>query len=429
MKFSELKLSGPVMEGVEAMGFEQPSPIQERAIPIILEGHDLIACAQTGTGKTAAFLLPLMHHIIHDPNREKGIKALILAPTRELAIQIDQQLEGFGYFANISSIAVYGGGSGSLFEQEKKALQGGADVVVATPGRLLSHLSLGYVDFSELRFLILDEADRMLDMGFLPDITRILSHLPADRQTLLFSATMPDGIRKLSERMLRKDSRHINLAVSKPAQNVLQAAYLVHDDQKIALIQHLITGRDLPLILIFAGTKSSVKEVEKALKRLHLNTEAIHSDLEQTQRAEVMNRFRSRQIQILVATDIVSRGIDVDDISLVINFNVPGDAEDYVHRVGRTARAEKSGLALTFINEKEFSKFKRIESLIETSVRKLPLPEQLGEGPSLEALEAKMRSRRPSTGNKGNFRKSNSNKSGRHEKNRGGDQRNKKQNK
>lgn len=376
------------MEGIEAMGYEKPSPIQELAIPLILQGTDLIACAQTGTGKTAAFLLPMMNQMVTAKVGSASIKALIIAPTRELAIQIDQQLEGFSYFTNISSIAVYGGGSGALFEQEKRALQSGADLVVATPGRLLSHLNLGYVDFSELHYLVLDEADRMLDMGFLPDISRIISYLPTDRQTLLFSATMPAGIRKLAEKILRTPAQ-INLAVSKPAENVLQAAYLVHDDQKVALISHLVKGRDLPLVLIFASTKQEVKEVEKALKRLNLNAKAIHSDLEQDERGEVMNQFKSRSIQILVATDIVSRGIDVDDISLVINYNVPGDAEDYVHRVGRTARAERSGLALTFVSPVEYRKFRRIEESIETFVRKLPIPEAVGIGPSIEEMESK----------------------------------------
>lgn len=374
------------MEGVEAMGYEKPSPIQEAAIPIILQRNDLIACAQTGTGKTAAFLLPLMHLILADNSKNDAIKALIIAPTRELAIQIDQQLEGFSYFANISSIAVYGGGTGSGFDQEKKALQTGAQVIVATPGRLISHLNLGYVDFSELKFLILDEADRMLDMGFLPDISKILSFLPQSRQTLLFSATMPDGIRKFAERIL-KMPQQINLSVSKPAENVLQAAYLAFDSQKIALIESLIAGKDLPLVLMFASTKAAVKEIEMLLKKRKFNVSAIHSDLEQDQRAAVMNKFKNKEIQILVATDIVSRGIDVDDISLVINFNVPGDAEDYVHRVGRTARAAKTGVALTFVNEKEIGKFKRIESFIGSKIRLLQLPAALGPGPDLNSKE------------------------------------------
>lgn len=393
MTFNDFNLADPVMEGIEAMGYEKPSPIQEAAIPIILGGHDLIACAQTGTGKTAAFLLPLIHRLLGDHEADDSIQALVIAPTRELAIQIDQQLEGFSYFANTSSIAVYGGGTGAGFDQEKKALQRGAQVIVATPGRLISHLNLGYVDFSNLKYLILDEADRMLDMGFLPDILKILSHLPVKRQTLLFSATMPEGIRRLTDRILIAP-KQVNLAVSKPAENVLQAAYLVYDQQKIALIESLIEGKDLPLILIFASTKAGVKEVESILKRKKFNVSAIHSDLEQEQRSDVMNRFRSRELQILVATDIVSRGIDVDDISLVINYNVPGDAEDYVHRVGRTARAEKSGVALTFINEKEMGKFKRIEAFLGSTIRKLLLPVHIGEGPSIESYERS-----------GNFRK------------------------
>ncbi|HQO50849.1 MAG TPA: DEAD/DEAH box helicase, partial [Bacteroidales bacterium] len=265
MKFTDFSLADPVMEGIDAMGYINPSPVQEAAIPIILEGNDLIACAQTGTGKTAAFLLPLIHRLLTDSDQEGLIQALIIAPTRELAIQIDQQLQGFAYFANTSSIAVYGGGTGAGFDQEKKALQHGAQVIVATPGRLISHLNLGYVDFSGLKYLVLDEADRMLDMGFMPDIIRILNALPVKRQTLLFSATMPDGIRKLTERIL-VNPRQVNLSVSKPAENVLQAAYLVFENQKIALIESLLDGKDLPLVLIFASTKAGVKEVEAILK-------------------------------------------------------------------------------------------------------------------------------------------------------------------
>lgn len=380
MTFESFNLHPGINEGIDAVGFKEPSPIQQLAIPVVMEGADLIACAQTGTGKTAAYLLPVMHRMLQENNQTHKVQALIIAPTRELAVQIDQQLEGFGYFSGLSSIAIYGGGTGADFEAEKKALISGAEFVVATPGRLISHLNLGYVDFSGLKYLILDEADRMLDMGFLPDIQKIIRSLPVNRQTLMFSATMPPEIRKLAATILR-NHREINIAISKPAANILQGAYFVYDNQKIALIENLITGRDLPLILIFSSTKAAVKELEMALKKRKLNVKAIHSDLEQDQRKEVLNQFRNREIQILVATDIVSRGIDIDDISLVINYNVPSDAEDYVHRVGRTARAEKSGLALTFINEQEIGKFVRIEKLIETNVMKLPLPAELGEGP------------------------------------------------
>jgi len=352
---------------------------------LIMQGKDLIGCAQTGTGKTAAYVLPMLHGIITDKHRNDTIKALIIAPTRELAVQIDQQLEGFSYFANISSVAVYGGGSGTDFEMEKKALKTGAEVIVATPGRLISHLNMGYVKFNELKYLVLDEADRMLDMGFLPDIQKIMSHLPKERQTLLFSATMPREIRGLAKSILHKPEE-VNLAVSKPAENVMQVAYLVYDNQKIALIKSLLQGKDLPSVLVFSATKSSVKVIESELKRLRLNVKAIHSDLEQDERKIVLRQFKNREIQILVATDIVSRGIDIDNISLVINYNVPHDAEDYVHRVGRTARAEKTGVAITFINDKETRDFKKIEELIQSEVRKLPLPEALGAGPKFETI-------------------------------------------
>lgn len=394
------------MEGVDAMGYEKPSPIQEQAIPLVMEGKDLIACAQTGTGKTAAFLLPLLHRILTIEPHDDYIRALIIAPTRELAVQIDRQLEGFAYFTGVSSLAVYGGGKGIDFDNEMKAIKTGAQVIIATPGRLLSHINLGYVDFSKVGVLILDEADRMLDMGFMPDIQRILGYLPQKRQTLMFSATMPPEIRSLAKKILHNHSE-INLAVSKPAENVLQAAYIVDDGRKIALIEALISGKDLPLVLIFSATKSGVKEIERALLKRGMNVQAIHSDLEQDQRETVLNNFRNRHIQILVATDIVSRGIDVDNISLVINYNVPGDAEDYVHRVGRTARAEKTGLALTLINEKEFRKFQRIEQFLQATVRKLPLPAELGESPEIHAHEHRSRhgNNRNRPKGKGNFRR------------------------
>jgi superfamily II DNA/RNA helicase len=376
------------MEGLDAMGFENATPIQQQAIPVVLSNKDLIACAQTGTGKTAAFILPVVHTLLQIENLPLKPQVLILVPTRELAIQIDQQIEGLAYFTGVSSVAVYGGRSGTDYANEKKALQSGAPIVVATPGRLIAHLNMGYVDFSTLRFLVLDEADRMLDMGFLPDMQRIIAITNNDRQTLMFSATMPEAIRRLARQIL-KPFEEINLAVSKPAENVLQAAYMTYENQKIPLIQHLIEGRELPLVLIFSATKKGVKEIEQHLLKRKLNAKAIHSDLTQEERGKVLRDFKHREIQILVATDIVSRGIDIDDISLVINYNVPGDAEDYVHRVGRTARAEKTGVALTFISEEEIYKFNRIEEFIESEIRKLPLPAALGEGPEYAVKKRK----------------------------------------
>jgi len=392
------------MSAIDAIGFEKPTPVQTASIPIIMGRKDLIACAQTGTGKTAAFVLPLIHNILSGSGKSHKIKALIISPTRELAVQIDQQLEGFAYFASFSSAAVYGGGTGTAFEMEKKAMREGADVIVATPGRLISHINLGYVDFSELQTLILDEADRMLDMGFMPDLQKIINYLPAKRQTLMFSATMPSEIRKLAHKVMSAPEE-VNIAVSKPAENVLQIAYMVYDNQKTELIKTLLEGKDeLKSVLIFSSTKSGVKELELALRKLKLNVKAIHSDLEQEQRNEVLRGFKNRQIRILVATDIVSRGIDVDNISLVINYNVPSDAEDYVHRVGRTARAEKTGVAITFINQKEVGSFKRIEKFIGSEIRKMPLPSNFEAGP-----EYVMNSRQGGKGakRKPNFRKGN----------------------
>lgn len=358
------------------MGFQTPTPIQEQAIPIILEGRDLIACAQTGTGKTAAFLLPILHKIAQ--TQEEYTDTLVVVPTRELAIQIDQQLEGFGYFAGASSLPIYGGRDGASFEQEKKALSQGANVIIATPGRLISHLNAGYVKLDKLRHFVLDEADRMLDMGFAGDIMSITNHIPRERQTLLFSATMPNEIRAFAKQLL-KDPAQITMEVSKPAAGVLQAAYEIEDELKPALVSHLLKGKDkiLERVLIFSSTKAKVKDVTSTLKQAGLNVRQVHSDLSQDEREEIMRLFKSGKVQILVATDILSRGIDVKGINLVINYDVPSDGEDYVHRVGRTARADADGVALTFINRRDRKRIKSIESLIETEVRRLPLPPQL----------------------------------------------------
>jgi len=360
-----------LIEGLSSMGFEKPTPIQEKAIPVILQNRDLIACAQTGTGKTAAFLLPVINKIMKD--HTETVDTLIIVPTRELAIQIDEALQGFSYFTPISSIAIFGGTNGTSYEQEKKALIQGANIIIATPGRLIAHLNQGYVKFKTVKHLILDEADRMLDMGFSDDLNRIISFLPKERQTLMFSATMPPKIRTLASKILQQPVE-INIAVSKPAEGVLQAAYMVHNDKKVELIKYLLAGKKLKTIIIFSSTKHKVKELEKELKKLKMNTSAIHSDLTQDQRNEVLRNFKSKKLQILVATDILSRGIDIDSIELVINFDVPSDAEDYIHRVGRTARAESTGVALTFISPSDRRKFRNIEQLIGSEVKKLPMP-------------------------------------------------------
>jgi superfamily II DNA/RNA helicase len=360
------------------MGFEKPTPIQEQAIPIILSGKDLIACAQTGTGKTAAFVLPILHKLAENPSDTTN--TLIIVPTRELALQIDQALQGFSYFTSVSSLAIYGGGDGISFEQEKKALTQGANIIIATPGRFMAHLNMGYVKLDSLQHLILDEADRMLDMGFVDDIVKITTYLPKERQTLMFSATFPPKIRTLATKLL-KNPEQISIAVSKPAAGVVQGAYLVYDTQKNNLIKSLLEGKDLSSVIIFVSTKQKVKELERDLIKAKLKARAIHSDLEQADREEVLRNFRNKQLQILVATDILSRGIDIEDIGLVINYDVPGDAEDYIHRIGRTARAASTGVALTFINEFDQQKFLQIETLIGNEVKKIPLPAELGEGP------------------------------------------------
>jgi superfamily II DNA/RNA helicase len=379
MRFDEFGLNDKILEAISYMDYEKASEIQELTIPAILEGKDILACAQTGTGKTAAFMLPILDHISSEDNHD--LNTLIIVPTRELAIQINQQIQGFSYFLNINSVTVYGGRDGSDWEAESKALTKGTNIIVATPGKLISHLNLGYVKFDKLQHLVLDEADRMLDIGFYDDILRILSYVPEDRQTLMFSATMPQKIRDLASKIL-KDPVEFSTAISKPAEGVLQAAYVVYETQKIPVINSLISNKpDLDSILVFSSTKRKVHEIVKSLKKAGNTVEGISSDLEQKEREDVLMRFRSRRTRVLVATDVLSRGIDIKDINLIINFDVPGSAEDYVHRVGRTARADKTGIAISLINEHDMDKFDKIEKLIEAEVLKIPVPPELGEGP------------------------------------------------
>ncbi len=379
MYFDEFDLNDDILDSLYDMGFEKATPIQEQAIPIILDGKDLIACAQTGTGKTAAFSLPILNKLT--AGARKGINTLIIVPTRELAIQIDQQIQGFAYYSGVNSLAVYGGGDGVDFSRQRTALSENTDVIVATPGKLISHLNMGYVKFDHVEHFILDEADRMLDMGFFEDIQKIASFLPKKRQNLMFSATMPPKIRLLAKEILN-NPEEISIAISKPSENVLQAAYLAHDDQKARLINSLIEDKPVyESIIVFSSTKRKVNHIIRALSGKGYPVEGISSDLEQKEREEVLLRFRSKKTRVLVATDVISRGIDIKDINIVINFDVPNDAEDYVHRVGRTARADSTGVALTLINEDDMLKFSKIEKLIEKEIHKIPLPEEFGEAP------------------------------------------------
>jgi len=403
MKFEDFKLNEHLIEALSYMGFDEATPIQEQAIPKILEGKDLIASAQTGTGKTAAFLLPILHKLT---DKHDQLDTLIIVPTRELAIQIDQQIEGFSYFTHVTSLSVYGGGEGQDWETQKKALTKGAEIIVATPGKLISHLNMGYVKFEHLHHLILDEADRMLDMGFHDDIQKIITYLPKERQTLMFSATMPPKIRELAKKVL-KDPEEISLAISKPVEGVIQAVCLTYDAQKTPLINSMISNKpEVKSILVFTSTKKKVSEIVRGLKSKNYNVEGISSDLEQNEREEVLLRFRSKQTRVLVATDVLSRGIDVKDINFVINYDVPGDAEDYVHRIGRTARADTKGVALTLVNEDDMYKFDRIEQLIERKVQRVRLPEALGDGPEWNVRSFNKRGGRPfNKGKKKNFKK------------------------
>lgn len=387
MKFTELGLTDAVLEAIDHMGFEKATPIQELAIPHILEGRDLIACAQTGTGKTAAFILPILHKI--SGKEDSSINTLIVVPTRELALQIDQEIQGLSYFLSVSSLALYGGGSGKDWDEQRQMLKDGVDIVVATPGKLLSHIAQGYVNFSNLKHLVLDEADKMLDMGFSDDILRIISELPKQRQTLMFSATMPSKIRELAKRIMVNPAE-VALSISKPAAGVSQYVALTFDNQKIPMIAHMLKEREhYSSIIIFTSSKSRVSEIVQSLRRSGLKAYGFSSNLDQEQREELLRGFRSRRIRILVATDVMSRGIDIKEINMVINFDTPFDAEDYVHRVGRTARANTKGEAVTLVNEKDMRKIAEIETLIENTIPRMPLPEDLGDGPQWKLPEAR----------------------------------------
>jgi superfamily II DNA/RNA helicase len=382
LRFTDFNFVPALLEGIEASNYETATPVQEQVIPPILSGRDVIASAQTGTGKTAAFLLPVMNQLLLHPVTD-SVGALILVPTRELAIQISQHVEGLSYFTNLSSIAIYGGSDAQNFVAEKKALQLGADIVVCTPGRLIAHLNMGYVNFKQLKFLVLDEADRMLDMGFQDDINKILAHLPAARQSLLFSATMPEKIRALARKIL-KDPTEINIAISKPPEKIIQKAYVVHEPQKMPLISYLLKQTPYKNAVVFCSRKQTVKELTRNLKRSGFTVEEIHSDLEQSVRENTLSAFASGRVPLLVATDIISRGIDIDTIDLVVNWDVPDDGEDYVHRIGRTARAEADGTAYTLVSEADQRKFGAIEALLEKEVEKAPVPAELGPTPAYE---------------------------------------------
>ena len=381
MNFTTFKFGNELQEGLDGMGFEKATPIQEQAIPIIQDGKDLIACAQTGTGKTAAFVLPILDKLTK-VNQTNKVKVIIVAPTRELAKQIDMEIEGFSYFTNSSSYPIYGGGTGPEFENQKQALVKGTDIIICTPGRLLAHLKFDYFDTSEVEHFILDEADRMLDMGFYDDIMTIAKRLPEKRQNLLFSATMPPKIRTLANKLLT-NPESISLAISKPAAGITQSAYMVHDSQKVHLVRELLKakGKDLSHVLIFASSIKSVREIKKTLNKAGKRASEMHSGLDQSEREDTIRDFKNKKIRILVATDILSRGIDIKEIELVINYEVPHDAEDYVHRIGRTARADRTGEAITFINQKQVRNFKDIEKLIEKEVPKLELPKSFEKAP------------------------------------------------
>jgi superfamily II DNA/RNA helicase len=389
MTFEETYLNDNILDALYDMHFEDMTPVQERCIPEILDGYDVLGVAQTGTGKTAAYLLPILSMLDDGDYPKDAINCVIMSPTRELAQQIDQAMQGFGYYLDgISSVAVYGGNDGNRYDQELKGLRLGADVIIATPGRLLSHLKVGNLDLSRCSFFVLDEADRMLDMGFSDDILKIVAELPKSCQRVMFSATMPSKIRELAVSLLH-DPVEVKLAVSKPAEKIQQSAYVCYEPQKLGIIEHLFKSGDLERVIIFSGKKDKVKDITRRLKRMKINCAEMHSDLEQRERDEVMLKFKAGQVDVLVATDIVARGIDIDDILCVINYDVPHDAEDYVHRIGRTARAQRDGVAITFVSDLDIYRFQSIEHFLGKEVEKRPLPDGLGEGPVYTKREKK----------------------------------------
>ncbi len=404
MYFDELPLEDEILDALWDMHFDECTPVQAETIPVILEGRDVISCAQTGTGKTAAYILPLLNNLMTDNHDPHAVNAIIMAPTRELAQQIDQQMEGFSFYSPFSSVAIYGGNDGNAWDIQKRGLTQGADVVIATPGRLISHTNLYKVDFSKVKYFILDEADRMLDMGFFDDILTIVNQLPKERQTIMFSATMPAELRRLAKGFMH-DPVEVNIAISRPPETIRQQAYICYDAKKEALIRHILDERQktqeegLSKIIVFAGKKQTVRDLTRALRQAKIDARAMHSDLEQKEREEVMLDFRNGKVGVLVATDIVSRGIDVDDIPLVINYDVPRDAEDYVHRIGRTARAANSGEAITLVGQKDQVFFARIEEFLEKEVEKLPMPAELGEAPEYKPMR-----KQPKKSGKRNYR-------------------------
>ena len=404
MYFDEFDFEDEVLDALDAMRFEKCTPIQEQTLQPLMDGRDLIGVAQTGTGKTAAYLLPVLNRLCKGGYPEDAINCVVMAPTRELAQQIDRQLEGFTYFMQVSSVAVYGGNDGQRYEQELKGMSKGADIIVATPGRLISHINLGNIDLSRVSFFILDEADRMLDMGFYNDIMTIAKQLPKERQTMLFSATMPEEIRRLASEILN-DPMQITLALAKPAEGITQQAYVCHEGQKMGIINKIFDTESSERVILFASRKTKVKDIARELRKHGFNVGEMHSDLTQGERDEIMFQYKSRKIDMIVATDILARGIDIDDIRIVINYDVPRDCDDYIHRIGRTARAGSKGRAITFVSEEDQEYFGRIEDFIEQEVTKMEIPAELGEGPAYEPKKKRAKEGGKSKGRGGNRRK------------------------
>ena len=381
MTFKDLKLEAPILKALEKQGYSQPTPIQEQAIPILLKGHDLLGVAQTGTGKTAAFGIPILNHLLKDKSSGQGkrkIKALVVTPTRELAIQIAENFTAYSQFTSLRNTVIFGG-----VKQSKQVanLQQGVDILVATPGRLLDLINQGYITFRDLKYVVLDEADQMLDMGFIHDVKKIIAKLPPNRQSLFFSATMPKTIVELSQKMLGDFERVTIKPQQATAEKVEQGVYFVSKNNKPKLLIHLLEQRPDDSVLVFSRTKHGANKIVKTLDKAQIKSAAIHGNKSQAQRQKALGEFKEGILKVLIATDIAARGIDVDDLALVINFDLPNVSETYVHRIGRTGRASASGIALSFCMGDERPYLKDIEKLIKQQVPRM------GEHPFMEGAD------------------------------------------
>ncbi|GAA5520929.1 DEAD-box ATP-dependent RNA helicase CshA [Fodinibius salicampi] len=391
LSFEQFTLNEKLSLGLQDLNYTDPTPIQEECIPLILNGRDVIGAAQTGTGKTGAFVIPLIQRIMENPSEHT--QALILSPTRELAQQIEEQIFALGYHTGVSSATVTGG---SDYGTQVKAIRAGVDIIVATPGRLIDQMKVLDLDFSHLNYLVLDEADRMLDMGFLPDVMKIVKKLPEERQTMLFSATMVEEVQKVVDQVM-KNPAEVEFEVSKPAESVDQQIYFVHPKQKLKLFEKLFDADKYETAIVFCATKRGTDEVERMLKKRGVDAVSMHGDRDQKERNEALRLFKNRSHPVMVATDVLSRGIDIDDVSLIVNFDVPNNPEDYIHRIGRTGRYDKSGTAITFVSNKDKKYYHSIKEVVGDQLSVKELPEEKNESQGNDRQSREKRQKREKT--------------------------------